>query len=584
MTADQSLQLASEHQAAGRAGEARAICQKILTSEPNHPAALRLLGAVCLGMGQLAESAAAFRRVIQLQPMRADGYNNLANVLMGMGNLQEAVSMFAAAARLAPSDATVQCNLGFALTSVGRFDEAMVALNRAIEIDPNDAESHNNLGIAQKESKLIAKAISSYRRAIELKPNYAEAYNNLGNALRANQQTDEAAAAYLRAIEFKANYAEAYNNLANFDAAEGRFEQAITAYKRAIQINPKLFEAHVGLGKALIDSGGFSEALEVYDRALRLKSDDPELRLNRSLLLLMHGDFARGLPEYEWRWKVKGLVTQRPFAQPVWDGRDLNGKAILIHNEQGFGDTIQCLRFIPLIAARGGRIIVGCPPPLVRLLAQLPDISRIVTDGDPMPDFDFHCPMMTLPLVFKTDLRSIPPPIILKPDPATAEAWRQKLAVDPSPRKIGLSWAGNPSHVHDQNRSMNLSQFAPLAQIRETSFYSLQFGEGAKQSPPPGLILRDFTSELKDFADTAALIANLDLVLTVDTAVAHLAGSMGKPVWVLLPFKPDWRWMLRREDSPWYPTMRLIRQTAVGDWQNVILRVRELLQEYTIPA
>jgi ADP-heptose:LPS heptosyltransferase len=266
--------------------------------------------------------------------------------------------------------------------------------------------------------------------------------------------------------------------------------------------------------------------------------------------------------------------------QPQWDGSDLRGKTILLHNEQGLGDAIQFIRYLPMIAARGGRIILACDPVLMRLFQQLPSIAQFIPLGGVLPHLDVHCAVTTLPLVFKTDLDSIPAVLPLRADPKLAEAWKQKMSSDRSIRKIGLVWSGSPRHPNDRQRSVQLSQLAPLTTVKGASFYSLQMGEAVKQISATGISLHDFTSEIKDFADTAALIENLDLVISVDTSVAHLAGTMQKKVWLLLPYTPDWRWLLERADSSWYPTMRLFRQTSLNDWQDPISRMTQALAEW----
>jgi hypothetical protein len=314
-----------------------------------------------------------------------------------------------------------------------------------------------------------------------------------------------------------------------------------------------------------------------------LRTDYAEAHWNLALTLLLNSNLPEGWREFEWRLKIPEIVAPRDFSQPGWNGSDLRGKTILVHDEQGFGDAIQFARYLPMVAERGGNIILGCARETAGLFQTMPAIGRVLTSGQPMPGFDAHVPLLSLPLMFGTTLSTIPAKVPYLTAPAEGvENWRRKIGAGDGRVRVGLAWAGRPTHKNDPRRSMRLDQFAPLANIKSVCFYSLQKGEAARQSasPPAGMQWVDWTDDLHDFADTAGLVANLDLVICVDTAVAHLAGAMGKPVWVLLPFVPDWRWLLNRDDSPWYPTMRLFRQSTAGDWDGVIQRVGTALEEY----
>ena len=422
-------------------------------------------------------------------------------------------------------------------------------------------------------------AIAACRRAIALKPNSPKASVNLGNALAAKGQFDEAMAAYRHVLAIRPDYAEAHCNLANVLREKGELDEALAACRQAIALNPNLPETYVNLGNVLIDKGQLDEAIATYRQAMAIKPDYAEAHHNLGLSLLMRCEFEQGWLEYEWRWKSRSFSSpRRGFSQPRWDGGDLKGRTILLYAEQGIGDTIQFIRYLPMVVERGGKIFVETQKELIRLLRQLPGVERWIARGDALPAFDVHCPLMSLPRLFNTTLQTIPSQKdILLPDPALAQAWRLRLEQQPPGFKVGLVWAGRPTHKNDRNRSISLSLLAPLATVEGISFYSLQKGEAARQTadPPAGMRIIDWTDELHDFADTAALIAQLDLIISVDTAVVHLAASMGKPVWMLIPFVPDWRWTLNRDDSPWYPTIRLFRQTAFGDWPGVIGRVVE---------
>lgn len=541
-TIEPTLEIALEHHRSGRAAEAAAAYRQMLARQPNHADALHLLGVLEGQSGRRESAIELIRRAIAFEPHFPAYHNNLGNLLR----------------------------------EARRYDEAVAAYREAIRLRPDHAEACNNLGNVLSDAGDLGAAISAYRRAVELKPAYAEAWVTLGLALQASGRPLEAAEAYRAAVRLKPDLADAHNNLGNVLHDLGQLEASADALSKAVELKPDFAEAHANLGVSLGDLGQNREAITAYRTAIRLNPELPEAHHNLGMILLQSGDFAEGWREYEWRWKCKSNRFPVNFTQPKWEGEDLRGRTILLHAEQGAGDAIQFVRYAPMVAERGGRVIVQCPRPLVRLFRQMPNAAQIIAAGDPLPQFDLHCPLMSLPLAFATTLESIPANVpYVTPEPDVVQNWAQKLNGDGGPLRIGLAWAGNPSHQKDKERSISLPSLAPLAAAKGITFYSLQKGTTAAQAarPPAGMALIDLTSELTDFADTAALIANLDLIITVDTAIAHLAGAMGKRTWVLLPFAADWRWMLARDDSPWYPTLRLFRQCAAGDWREVIDRV-----------
>jgi tetratricopeptide (TPR) repeat protein len=554
----------------GRLDDAAAALRLSIALQPDLAMAHANLANVLRDQGRTDDAIAAYRRAIQLNGDYFEAYSNLGNALVDKGSLNEAVASYQRAIELMPGFAMAHNNQGVALKKLGRPDEAVAAFRRAIQLAPVYPEAHNNLGQALEAIGRLDEAVAAYRHAIQLKPDLAGAFCNLGNALFAQRRFNDSIAACRRAIELRPDMAEAHNNLGNALSAAGYLDEAIAAYGQALRLNPNYVQALSNLGGTLIDIGRLDEPQALFRRALQIDPDFPDAHWNLALFLLLRGNFAEGLPEYEWRWKVKAMPRPPRFSQPRWDGGDLNGRTILLHAEQGFGDAIQFIRYAPLVAARGGRVIVQCPAELKRLFSRTPDI-QVFAAGEPLPNFDFHCPLLSLPLAFKTDLQSIPSSVpYLSADPELVKAWRAKLPRGDNCRRIGLAWAGAATHVNDRNRSILPADLAPLAQVKDAAFYSLQKGDAAKNLPPAGMDLIDFTSDLKDFADTAAMIENLDMVIAVDTSVAHLAGAMGKPVWLLLPCNPDWRWMLHRLDSPWYPTMRLFRQQRAGQWRATI--------------
>jgi len=397
------------------------------------------------------------------------------------------------------------------------------------------------------KKKSFREAIAEFQNALSLRPDYFEAMMNMGVALQTLGETD----------------------------------RAIEAYRRSLALRPEFHPALINLGQALCDTHRFDEAIAAFRKAIAVRPEDPDAHIHLSGVLLLTGKFADGWGEYEWRLQKPSIGhPNSKFAKPRWTGQDLAGKRILLHSEQGAGDLIQFSRLCATLTQRGAHTILGSPPQLSRLFRTLQGVSQLIGITHEGLEFDYHCYLLSLPLYLGLTLETIPASVpYLHADPSLAEQWRARLEPLGHRKKIGLVWAGNPMHANDHNRSIPLASFAPLAEIEDAKFISLQKGAPVTQ-PPPGLLLFDRTAELSDYADTAALIANLDLVISADTSVAHLAGAMGKPVWTLIPFYPDLRWLLDRSDSPWYPTMRLFRQTRPGDWQTPIRAVTDSLASF----
>ncbi|MGD0390086.1 MAG: tetratricopeptide repeat protein, partial [Tepidisphaeraceae bacterium] len=577
-------------QRSGRVEEAIAAFKTAIRLKGDFPVAKSNLAAAYFewgnalsAKGQTAEALEVFQQAVAFKPDFIEAYNSLGIALQRKGRLEEAVASFRQAIRLKPELAEAHNNLGAALKDVGQIDEAVTVLRRAIRLKPDLADAHNNLGNALKDKGQIEEAIAAHRQAIRIKPDYAAAHNNLGNTLGAKGQLDEAIASYRQAIRFDPDLAAGYSNLGNALGEVGQLHEAVTSFRQAIRLKPDFAEAHHNLGNALMEMGQVDEAIASYRKAIALKRQYGEAHTGLALALLARGDFRPGLEEYEWRWKCKDFPSPaRNFARPQWDGCPLQDRTLLLHAEQGFGDAIHFIRYLPLVQQRGGRIVIECPAELQRLFQTIAGRCQIVVRGRPLPPFDFHCPILSLPLAFKTTLESIPAEVpYLFPDPELLESWRQKLSASAAGLKVALNWAGNPNVRRDHARSMSLDRLAPLSEVRGATFYSLQKGAAGRQAdqPPAGLPLVNLAPELHDFADTAAVMCLMDLVITTDTSVAHLAGALGRPVWVMLQFMPDWRWFLDREDSPWYPTMRLFRQAAPGDWLDVTQRVAERLEK-----
>jgi tetratricopeptide (TPR) repeat protein len=476
---------------------------------------------------------------------------------------------------------------GLIAYQVGRIEVAVDLIGRAIALDGAVPEFHNNIGSAYQLSGKLDKAIFHFRRALALNPNFAEAHFNLGKALYSQGNINEAIEQYQRVIAIRPDHAKAYNSLASTLYECGKYDQAIVHYQRSLSLEPTNSEFVYNLGLVLRAQGHLDEAVTHYRRAVALRPDFAEAHTNIGQALLLKGRFEEGWKEYEWRWKTSQMSREtRDFSAPAWRGEAIGDRVILLHAEQGFGDTLQFCRYVPLLSA-SARIVLEVHAPLVRLLSRLPGVLKIVARGDRLPPFDLHCPLLGLPRAYGTTLDTIPAAApYLSADPTLAASWRERLDRLDGLR-VGLVWASNPDSLQDaagqrdrRDKSISPDQLSLLTELEELSFVSLQKAEAAAQTRkhPKGLIVHDWTDELEDFADTAALVDGLDLVISVDTAVAHLAGALGKPVWLMNRFDTDWRWLLNRDDSPWYPQLRQFRQPAPGDWISVIAKVRDALQ------
>ena len=537
----------------------------------------------CMALGHFAGAEDACRQALRRAPEYPVALGTLVAVLRATGRLDEAEPAYRQALRLRPDDPDLHNGLGLVLRALGRPAEAEQCYRAALRLQPGLPEAHNNLGTICNALGRPAEAEASYRTALRLRPDYWEAHANLGSTLRQLNRLDEAEASLGTALRLKPDLAEAHNGLGNIRLSRGDAAGAEASHRTAQRLKPDYAEAHSNHGDDLLTLGRLAEAEESYRTALSLKPDFPDGHYNLGHFLLLAGRLSEGWAEYEWRIAAHG-VGRRDFTAPQWNGEALGGRTLLLHAEQGFGDTLQFCRYVPLIAGHA-RLVLEVQAPLLRLLSGLPGVDCIVAQGDKLPAFDVHCPLLSVPRLLGTTLDTIPGKTpYLTADRQDAAAWHRRLA-SLDGLKIGLVWAGGirPEQpltaISDARRSMALDRLAPLADIDGVSFVSLQKGEPAAQAarPPRGMVLHDFTADLRDFADTAALIDALDLVISVDTAVAHLAGALGKPVWLLNRFLPCWRWLLERDDSPWYPTLRQFRQPVAGDWDSVIAAVKAAL-------
>jgi tetratricopeptide (TPR) repeat protein len=538
------------------------------------------LGRAYAALGELDQAIGCYQRAVALQPQLADAHYALANSFKAKNQFDRAIASYQMTLSIRPCHVDAINNLGVAHAQLNQFDQAISAFLNALSLRSDDVDAHNNLAAALRQKGQLPLAIEHYRRAVALRPDDPELLFRLAHALKDNHQLDPAIDTYRRAIALNDTFPEALYNLGLALAEKRDLDGAISSYRRALSAKPDMVVAHCNLGIALNEKGLIEQAIDCYRTAIALDPTYAEAHVNLGLALGRTGQFPHAWDEYQWRLKIPGYANAQPtFPQPVWDGTSRAG-ALLLTAEQGFGDTIQFVRYVPLVAHRCQRVMLRCPRELIPLLQGMQSITQLSPMDAPPPEFDVHFPLLSLPQLFATTLDTIPGPVpYLKADPAKSATWAEKLA-GAKQFKIGLAWAGNPQHKNDRARSIHLNLFAPLAKIPMTSFFSLQKHRSAEfaAGSSPGIEMIDHTGDLHDFSDTAALIANLDLVIAVDTAIAHLAGAMARPVWTLLPFIPDWRWMMNRSDSPWYPTMRLFRQPAIGDWNTVITRVSRELQ------
>jgi tetratricopeptide (TPR) repeat protein len=600
--------------------EALSSCDRAIALNRDYAEAHGNRGQALHQLGRPEDALVSYGRLAELRPTDARPRFNQAIMLRELRRLDEAVTSLDQAIALKPDYAEAYRSRGIALNELGCPDEALASYDRAIALKPDYAEAYYDQANAFLELRRLDDAVASFDWAIALRPDYAEAYSNRGNALNELKRYDEALASYDcamglkpdyaeaycnrmiplrelrrpeealetcdRAIALKPDYAAAYNNRAGAHYEFRRLEDALSDCDRAIALNPDFAEAYDNRAVMLYELRRFEEALANSERAIALKPDYAEAHYSMAMCRLMLGDYAQGWPQYEWRWGTRQFEDGvRDLGAPLWLGREsVRGRTILLHGEQGLGDTLQFCRYAPRVAALGARIVLEVQGGLERLLSRLEGVDQIVTRGQALPPYDFQTPLLSLPLALNAGPDGDRGPY-LSADPEQAALWASRLSGGDGLR-VGLCWAGGArpdqpiAHAIDKRRSLALEAFAPLADTPGLQIYSVQKGPPAAHLAEaqalgwPGPPIIDLTAELKDFADTAALVANLDLVITCDTSTAHLAGGLGKPVWILNRHDACWRWLDGRDDSPWYPSARLFKQTSAGDWESVIAAVK----------
>jgi tetratricopeptide (TPR) repeat protein len=539
-----AMRQALEYFRQGQWLRAEGLCQLIVEKHPEHVQALQLFGELCFAQGRMEEALALAERVRALRPRDAATLYNLGTVLAALGRHAEALVNLDAALRERPRDTAALINRANVLQALTRHDEALASLDAALAVEPRSAQGHYNRGNVLQAMGRFEDAVIAYDRALALQANYADALINRGNAL---QELD-------------------------------RYEDSIASYDEALAINNQRVDALYNRGNALRAILRDREALASYDRAIEIDPNHADARCMRALLSIALGDFERGWFEYEWRWKTSHLKAGfRNYSQPLWLGqRTTSGQRILLYAEQGLGDTLQFVRYAPLLSDRGLQVFLEVQAPLKSLLARMDERLNVFAEGETIPPFDIQCPLMSLPLAFGTRVDTVPADVpYLTADPSRVERWRNVIGDDGCP-KVGVAWSGNASHRNDRNRSIPFRYLKDLLELPQMRFFSLQKDIRANDE---ALVRGDgrLVHFGADFEDTAALISIMDVIISVDTAIAHLAGALGRPVWIPLMYSADWRWLRGRPVSPWYPTARIFRQAQRGKWEDVIAQIRSEL-------
>ena len=560
----------------GRLAEAEPLYRRIIASDPGNFAPRHMLGLAYAQQQRFAEAVEWIGSALALNPDAVMALVHHGGALAALGRHAEALASFDRALAAAPGNALLQAealtNRGAALRKLGRADEALASYDNALGIAPNNTEAWNNRGNVLASLERFEEALASFDQALAVASGNPETLNNRGNALQGLERYDDALVHHDQALAMWPDYADAWNNRGNALQSLARLEESLSSFDRALAIDPGNAETWNNRGNILVELARFDEAVDCYDRATARNPDYAEAHASKACVLLLRGQFDEGWRLWEWRKKLKKPLGHLATPAPLWLGdQDIRGKRLFIHAEQGLGDTIQFCRYLPLLKQRGAEVIFAPQKPLGRLMQGL---GVSISDGAPA-SFDFHIPLLSLPLAFGTRLETIPAAIpYLWAEPERVMHWKARLGS--GGYKVGISWQGK-SKGAQMRRSAPLQAFAGLAALDGVRLISLQ--KGADEIPGFALesMRADFDAGPDAFLDTAAVMQSLDLVITVDTSIAHLAGALGVPAWVALRHVPDWRWLLGRDDTPWYPSLRLFRQASPGDWESVFAAMQQEL-------
>ena len=573
------LKQALEQHQAGCFDQAELAYKKVLRLSPENPDALHFLGLIAYQNQDYDTAADLIVKAISVVPNNPIFFRHLGQTFQKQNKLDQAADSYRKAIEINPEYIEAYNNLGGLFHLRKKLDQAINLFQKSISLDSNLADTHYMLGQLFEEKGMPPRALKAYQKVIALNPKHAEAHCKIGDIFQEQGSLDQAINSYRMALGSCPGFAEGYNNLGSVLKKKNQLDAAIVAFEKAIETNPKYVRAYSNLGAALVEKNEIEKAAQHFEKALFMNPDFADAHFNQAIIFLLQGRLEEGWEKYEWRWNSTQKSQKRDFKQLLWNGTSLNGKTILVHTEQGFGDAIQFVRYVDLLCDLDTTVIFECEAELKTLFKSIDCIDKLVAKGEKIPDFDVHAPLLSLPRIFGTTLKNIPAEIpYLYPDVEVNPIF---LSDSSHKFKIGIAWAGNPEHVNDHNRSIDLKRFECLLGIEECEFFSLQIGEHREDIKKCGYdyMIKDLGKQLADFHCTASAILQLDLIISVDTAVAHLAGALGKPVWTLLPFMPDWRWLLNRSDSPWYPSMRLFRQNEIENWVSVFEQLKLSLKQ-----
>ncbi|HZZ01995.1 tetratricopeptide repeat protein [Paraburkholderia sp.] len=575
------IDAALEAHQAGQLDVAEPFYREALALDPAHAKALHYFGVLQHQRGDHVFAAELMSEALKLDRTDAACWSNRGLVAAALGHLDEAMICYDQALQLQPDFADARNNFGVALQAQGSLDVAIEQYRLALRVNPSLVDAHLNLGTALSKLGRYDEALACYQNALSLDPQSAETHFNAANAYNAQGDHVAAIASFERALALRGDYAEAHINLGSLIGKLGDYAGAEVQYRRAVALKPNPTNL-VCLGGSLGAQGRLDEEEGFYRHALALDPNYADAHQNLAWLLLKRGDYRQGWAEYAKRWRKSDYEAIVVPGVAEWHGEPLDGRRVLVVGEQGFGDHFQFLRYARVLEQLGATVDICVREPLLPLVERIPGVHRAFS-GTPDGQYDFWVPMMSVPSCVGTELSTIPAKVpYIFADKAKIKAWRKRMdAAGKSKRKVGLVWSGSPTFGNDRYRSMALADLGALSELENVAWYALQKGPAHAQleDAPEAFRAHDFTADLTNFDDTAALIMNLDLVIAVDTGVAHLAAALGKPVWVLLPANSDWRWLEERSDSPWYPAMKLFRQTTLGNWAPVVKRVSEELRD-----
>ena len=567
--------------------------KKLINLTPNNAQAYYILGHSLQARGQIDQAIVYYQKSLQLNPNFADAYYNLGTIFQDKKQYGDAISCYHKTLLFNPGDIDAYYNLGRVLQEQKEFDKAIACYQKALHFNPNLADAYNNIGTILHEKEQLDEAIIYFKKALELKPHLPGAYNNIGIILQKKEQFDEALSYFRQALKLSPEFYEAYHNMGIILQGKEQYDEAMTCFQKALRFEPNDVEVLMGLGSALCGKEQYDEAITCFQKVLQLDSHNADAHFCMSSLLLLFGDFKQGWKEYEWRWESKDfrktLRYRKPsdFSQPLWDGSSLEGKSILLFAEQGVGDEIMFASCFQEIIMRAGKCFVECDKRLIPIFARsfpkailIERFKEADAYSSQLPQTYVVAPIASLPKFLRTDFSTFPQKSYLVPDADKVHSWRNRFKELGEGLKVGISWLGGGIPAIRRKRSIMLEKFEKLFSLSGVQFINLQYGDCKHElevvKENLGITIYDWedADPLKDLDDFAAQIFALDLVISVDNATVHMAGALGGSVWTLIPFIPEWRWMLHREDSPWYPTMRLFRQLSPGDWKTVIDKVQ----------